>query len=124
MDETQFRKKALEALQQIPEGFRENLENLEIIVEDFAEPDTLRSLNLGSRWELLGLYSGQPLSARSFFDNFNPPCRIHLFRLPILRSIDDETRLVEVIRCVMLHEIGHHFGFNDEDLYSFSESLF
>ena len=119
MDETQFRKKALEALQQIPEGFRENLENLEIIVEDFAEPDTLRNLNLGSRWELLGLYSGQPLSARSFFDNFNPPCRIHLFRLPILRSIDDETKLVEVIRDVMLHEIGHHLGFNDEDLYSF-----
>ncbi|MFH0959990.1 MAG: metallopeptidase family protein, partial [Pseudomonadota bacterium] len=60
MDETQFREKALEALDQIPESFRVNLENLEIVVEDFADPDTLTYLNLGSRWELLGLYSGQP----------------------------------------------------------------
>jgi predicted Zn-dependent protease with MMP-like domain len=124
MDEIHFREKALEALEQIPQSFRVNLANLEIIVEDFADTDTLLQLNIGSRWDLLGLYSGQPLSARSFFDNFNPPCRIHLFRLPILMSIDDDDSLVEVIREIILHEIGHHFGFSDEDLYSFSGSLF
>lgn len=121
MNETEFREKALEAFEKIPESFRVKLENLEIIIEDFADHETLNELHLGSRWELLGLYSGQPLNSRSFFDNFNPPCRIYLYRLPIIRSTDDRNHLVEVIREVMLHEIGHHFGFTDEDLYSLSE---
>jgi predicted Zn-dependent protease with MMP-like domain len=120
MDENLFREKALEALDQIPASFLERLENVEIMVEDFADADILKSLNISSKWRLLGLYVGNPLSQRSFFQTNLLPDRIYLFRLPILRSCEKGTDIVQVIRDVILHEIGHHFGFNDDELLEMS----
>lgn len=120
MDETLFREKALEALEQIPASFLERLENVEIMIEDFAGPDILKSLNISSKWRLLGLYVGNPLSQRSFFQTTLLPDRIYLFRLPILSSYEGETDIVQAIRNVILHEIGHHFGFSEDELFEMS----
>ncbi|MCX5873326.1 MAG: metallopeptidase family protein [Deltaproteobacteria bacterium] len=122
MEETLFHEKALEALKQIPVAFLERLENVEIIVEDFAAPNVLRSLNIHSKWHLLGLYVGSPLTERSFFHTTLFPDRIYLFRLPILRSYEGKMEIVDAIRDVIIHEIGHHFGFSDEELLNMSGS--
>lgn len=122
MNEILFQEKALEALEQIPANFLEHLENVEIIVEDFANPDILRSLNIDSKWHLLGLYVGHPLTERSFFQTTLLPDRIYLFRLPILQSYEGKMNIVEAIRDVMVHEIGHHFGFNDDELLDMTGS--
>ena len=122
MNEILFQEKALEALEQIPANFLEHLENVEIIVEDFANPDILRSLNIDSKWHLLGLYVGHPLTERSFFQTTLLPDRIYLFRLPILRSYEGKMNIVEAIRDVIVHEIGHHFGFNDDELLDMTGS--
>ena len=116
MNEALFQEKALEALEQIPANFLERLQNVEIIVEDFANSDVLKSLNIDSKWHLLGLYVGHPLTERSFFQTTLFPDRIYLFRLPILRSHDGKMDIVEAIRDVIVHEIGHHFGFSDDEL--------
>ncbi|MGA8832871.1 MAG: metallopeptidase family protein [Desulfomonilaceae bacterium] len=122
MNEILFQEKALEALEQIPANFLEHLENVEIIVEDFANPDILRSLNIDSKWHLLGLYVGHPLTERSFFQTTLLPDRIYLFRLPILQSYEGKMNIVEAIREVIVHEIGHHFGFNDDELLDMTGS--
>ena len=122
MNEILFQEKALEALEQIPANFLEHLENVEIIVEDFAKLDILRSLNIDSKWHLLGLYVGHPLTERSFFQRAATPDRIYLFRLPILRSYEGKMNIAEAIRDVIGHEIGHHFGFNDDELLDMTGS--
>lgn len=122
MNEILFQEKALEALEQIPANFLEHLENVEIIVEDFANSDILRSLNIDSKWHLLGLYVGHPLTERSFFQTTLLPDRIYLFRLPILRSYEGKMNIAEAIRDVIVHEIGHHFGFNDDELLDMTGS--
>ncbi|MGO8881079.1 MAG: metallopeptidase family protein [Desulfomonilaceae bacterium] len=122
MNEILFQEKAVEALEQIPANFLEHLENVEVIVEDFANSDILRSLNVDSKWHLLGLYVGHPLTERSFFQTTLLPDRIYLFRLPILRSYEGKMNIVEAIRDVIVHEIGHHFGFNDDELLDMTGS--
>lgn len=111
-----FDAEVAEALEQLPMEFRDKMENVEILVEDFADLETLNSLGLTSRWDLLGLYVGVPLTERSFF-SMNPlPERIYLYRRPILKTAGGIRNLSMAIRDVLLHELGHHFGFDDRDL--------
>jgi predicted Zn-dependent protease with MMP-like domain len=111
-----FRKAVRRAIQEIPEEFRQKMEDVEVLVEEFADEETLRSLGLASPWELLGLYVGVPLTERSFFSTYLFPERIYLYRRPILRAAAGGSNLVQVIREVVIHEVGHHFGFDDEQL--------
>lgn len=115
-----FEASVAEALEQIPIEFQEKMENVEIMVEDFPDPDTLRSLGLRSKWDLLGLYVGVPISEKSFF-SFSPlPERILLYRRPILRAAGRYGNVAQVVRDVLIHEVGHHLGFSDEQLYQMS----
>lgn len=117
MNNELFDKKVAQALEQIPEEFKEKMENVQILVEDFADEETLASLGVRSKWELLGLYSGVPISRQSFFSVSSLPETIFLYRRPILRAAGSLQKLTETIRDVIIHEIGHHFGFDDEELY-------
>jgi predicted Zn-dependent protease with MMP-like domain len=109
-----------EAMDRLPEEFREKLENVEVIVENFPDPETIRSLGLRSKWDLLGLYVGVPLTHRSFFSFNTLPERIYLYYQPILREAGRAQDLVEIIRDVVIHEVGHHFGFDDDELETMS----
>lgn len=111
-----FHAKVAEALEELPAVFRDKLENVEVIVEDFADPNTLEAVGVDSPWMLLGLYSGIPLPHQSFFSTVLMPHRIYLFRRPILREAGSPSAVVRVIRDVLIHEVGHHFGFDDEQL--------
>lgn len=115
-----FEAKVAEAIERIPPEFQEKMENVEIMVEDFPDPETLNSLGLRSKWHLLGLYVGVPLSERSFFSLSPLPERILLYRRPIMRAAGSSANVAEVIRDVLIHEVGHHFGFSDEQLYEMS----
>ncbi|MBI4964830.1 MAG: metallopeptidase family protein [Desulfomonile tiedjei] len=92
------------------------MENVEVLVEDFADMETLHSLDLESPWELLGLYVGVPINERSVFSPGYLPDRIYLYRRPILRAAGSLQNVVTTIREVVIHEVGHHFGFDDDEL--------
>lgn len=112
-----FRKHVAKALDELPEEFREKMKNVEVIVDDFADSETLDSLGMESPWELLGLYVGVPLPQQSVFAVTLLPERIYIYRLPILRAAGYQgDQVAAVIRDVVIHEIGHHFGFDDEEL--------
>jgi predicted Zn-dependent protease with MMP-like domain len=111
-----FRRSVAKALEEIPLEFQDKMENVEVLVEDFADNETLGSLGIRSPWELLGLYVGVPITERSFFSTGYLPERIYLYRRPILRAAGQPENIVETIREVVIHEIGHHFGFDDDEL--------
>jgi predicted Zn-dependent protease with MMP-like domain len=101
----------------LPEAFRQAVGNLSIQVADFADTETLSKLGLGDAHELLGLYHGIGLPHKSVWDLPRGPDMIFLYRVPILVYARRWREPVEaVIRHVLIHEVGHHFGFSDDDM--------
>ena len=103
------------ALAAIPTDLREHVRGTAIVVEDAADDDTLREMGLDSPWDLTGLYRGTPLPVKSVLDAPMVPDTILLYREPILLEwIETGEDLFKLVRNVLIHEIGHHFGFSDE----------
>jgi predicted Zn-dependent protease with MMP-like domain len=116
-----FRNTVAKALRDVPVEFLRKMENVEVLVEEFADEETLDSLGIESPWDLLGLYVGVPMDQQSFFSPGYLPERIYLYRRPILRAARGGKSLVQLIREVVIHEIGHHFGFDDDELDAMTE---
>jgi predicted Zn-dependent protease with MMP-like domain len=101
----------------LPEQFRNALGNVTVQVVDFADAETLHALHVHNRYNLLGLYHGAGLPFKSVWDPMRLPDRIFLYRIPILSYADlNGERTDHVIWHVLIHEIGHHFGFSDADM--------
>ncbi len=108
---------AQEALTAIPEQLRKHLSNVVIRVDDFPDDETMEELELESPFDLLGLYRGVDLLHQSVLAQSEDLDMIYLYRRPILDYwCEMEEDLVRVVRHVLIHEIGHHFGFSDEDM--------
>ncbi|MEZ5832173.1 MAG: metallopeptidase family protein [Dongiaceae bacterium] len=108
---------AYQEFERIPEELRSRCVGIAIRVVDFADDETLRDMGIESPFDLMGLYQGIPLTQQSTFDIRHQPDIIHLYRRPILdywSEGDDDLRTL--VRHVLIHEIGHHFGFSDEDM--------
>lgn len=101
----------------LPGKFRSMCEGLVIRVEDFAPDDVLDDLDIESELDLLGLFQGVGVPFQSSTSPVQLPNMIWLYRCPILLfwAEHDET-LGAVVRHVLVHEIGHHFGLSDEDM--------
>jgi predicted Zn-dependent protease with MMP-like domain len=104
------------ALDELPAQFAEFLEEVPIEVRDQPSPAQLRQLGLGKRDLLLGLYQGRPRTQRSIEDSGRLPDVIYIFHEPIEWVSANEEELVQQVRKTVLHEIGHHFGLDEEDL--------
>jgi predicted Zn-dependent protease with MMP-like domain len=105
-------------LDELPEMFRRHVRDVVIVVEDFPDDTTLRDLNLESPFDLLGLYHGVPVGHGS---TLAPPRgdvdRIFLYRRPLLEYwCETGEPLAALVRNTLIHEIGHHFGFSDDDM--------
>jgi predicted Zn-dependent protease with MMP-like domain len=105
------------ALETIPSELRRHLGAVVIRVEDFPDEDTEKEMELESPFELLGLYHGVGLPRKSFSDPQPHIDMIFLYRRPILDYwCETGEDLYAVVRHVLIHEIGHHFGFSDSDM--------
>ncbi len=101
----------------LPEQFRKALDNVALRVADFADAETLQVMRIRDPLDLLGLYQGAGLPSKSVWDPVSLPDRIFLYRIPIIDyARRDGQRVERVIRHVLIHEIGHHFGFSDVDM--------
>jgi acetylglutamate kinase len=101
----------------VPFDLRPHLAGVHIVVEDFADDDTLAEMGLESPYELTGLYRGTPLIHASHADPGAEPPMVLLYREPILLEwIEDAHDLGRLVRNVLVHEIAHHFGFSDEEI--------
>jgi acetylglutamate kinase len=105
------------ALGAIPEPLREMVRGTAIVVEDAADDATLHEMGLENPWELTGLYRGVPLTQKSVLDVPQEPDTIILYREAILLEwIETGEDLFRLVRNVLVHEIGHHFGLSDADI--------
>ena len=112
------------AWQRLPAEFRRLCTDLLIRVEDFPTDEILREMRIESPFDLLGLYQGVSLDRRSVMDLPRPPDMVFLYRRPILDcwAEGDET-LGHLVTHVLVHEIGHHFGFSDADMYGIEAAV-
>lgn len=108
---------AEQALGAIPAPLREMVRGAAIVVEDIPDDETVDEMGLESPWDLTGLYRGIPLTAKSVNDVSEGPDQIFLYREPILMEwIETGEELFRLVRNVLIHEIGHHFGLSDDDI--------
>ena len=105
------------ALAAIPAELRDAVRGIGILVEDIPDEDTVAEMELESPWDLTGLYRGTPLTEKSVLDVPQAPDTVVLFREPILLEwIETGEDLFRLVRNVLIHEIGHHFGWSDDDI--------
>lgn len=105
------------ALATIPPSLAAHMDNVSFVVQDWPEDETLQRLGIRNRLRLLGLYSGTPLTQRSVWQIARFPDRVFLYRQPIIEHASRTgTDLVHLVRHVLIHEIAHHFGYNDADI--------
>ena len=108
---------AAEAYETIPEVLRARADNVRIRVEEFPSEEVTREMALETPFDLLGLYHGVPFGDQSAGDVRDDIDMIFLYRRPLLDYwIETGERLEDVVRHVLIHEIGHHFGFSDADM--------
>jgi predicted Zn-dependent protease with MMP-like domain len=110
-----FARRVERAMRGIPEQFRVYLDNVAIVVEDEPTPGGRADL-AGETEELFGLCHGIPQSQRSGGYSMVVPDRITVYRGPLIRAFGSGPELDDEIRVTVLHELGHHLGFDEEDL--------
>ncbi|MDA0702153.1 MAG: metallopeptidase family protein [Proteobacteria bacterium] len=108
---------AREALAAIPDELRRFVGDIAISVSEFPDSETEEEMGLESPFDLLGLYRGVSLAQKSVSDAPQDLDMIFLYRRPILDYwCEAGVDLAHIVRHVLIHEIGHHFGFSDDDM--------
>ncbi|NQU60294.1 MAG: metallopeptidase family protein [Rhodospirillales bacterium] len=108
---------ALAAFKTIPDELARHVQGVVIRVADFPDQDIQNEMALESPFDLLGLYQGVSIDRKSVSETPQDIDMIFLYRMPILNYCDETGEvLARVIRHVLIHEIGHHFGLSDEDM--------
>lgn len=116
MKEKEFEELVIEAIGELPEYFREKMENISIHIEEFPDQNLLRQLGSQSPYSILGLYQGVPITHRGIHYRNVMPDRIIIFRKPIIRKNRSRQDIKDNIKQVVLHEVGHYFGLNERQL--------
>lgn len=115
---------ARRALESLPEAFSRHLGDVVLLVEDFADEETLEAMEIEDPFDLTGIYEGIPLTERSVEHSGTLPDRIRLFRRPILDEwASGGDTLEHLVAHVLIHEAGHHFGLSDEDMHALEEAV-
>lgn len=109
---------ARKALDSLDEPFRTHARTVAIKVEDFADDETLDALKIESPYELTGLYSGVAMTLELQSQPSQVPPMVWLYRMPILDewAATGNITLEELVAHVVVHELGHHFGWSDEEM--------
>ena len=116
MDSRKFEGLVARAVESLPEEFRERLENIDIIVADRPTREQQKALRGDEDEILLGLYEGVPLIDRGNHYGFVMPDKITVFQDSIESVCRNDTEIVEEVQRVVIHEIAHHFGIDDDRL--------
>jgi predicted Zn-dependent protease with MMP-like domain len=114
----EFEAIATEAFRRLPAHFRDRCEGVVIHVEDTATDEVLDAMGIQSELDLMGLFQGVGLPFQSESAPTPMPNMVWLYRVPILLYwAEHEESLGAIITHVLVHEIGHHFGLSDDDMY-------
>ena len=113
---------ARRTLERLPSPFADSLGDIVLAVEPVADPDTARSVGLDHPMQLSGLYEGISLNHRSVSHSGTLPERITLYSRPILAEWrSTRVSLEQLVAHIVIHEVGHHFGFSDDDMHALED---
>ena len=116
MTHSEFEALVERALRTLPRQFKEKITNVVVVVEDWADDETLRELGIDPPDTLYGLYRGTDLTRRdSWYGNVLPDT-IHIFQGPIEEDCEDAEEMAELVRDTVIHEVGHYFGLDDDTM--------
>ena len=116
MSQAAFERAVADALDELPDGIARHLENVAVVVEDEPTEGDLLDAGLDPEQDtLFGLYQGIALTERESYGG-SLPDRIVIYRLPLLEECGDRSELIREIRDTVVHEIGHYFGLDEDDL--------
>jgi predicted Zn-dependent protease with MMP-like domain len=109
---------ARDTFERLPEEFRSRCGEIVFRVEDFPDDDVIEEMELESQYDILGLFQGIGMTEAQESDPVpREPSMVFLYRRPILDEwSDSEITLGDIVTHVLVHEIGHHFGFSDADM--------
>ena len=105
-----------EALEGLPEAFKEHLENVEVLVQNFPTREQMRANGMSNRYDMFGLYEGVPLTDRGGAYDMVLPDKITIFKGPLEAAFRTEEELASQVQETVVHELAHHFGMTDEQL--------
>jgi predicted Zn-dependent protease with MMP-like domain len=116
MDRRAFERLVAEAMNDLPAMFREKLDNVQVVIEDWPDRETMRRAGIRHPAELLGFYHGVPQTKRSRNYGLVLPDKISIYQRPIELRCHTMQQVRATIQHVLRHEIAHHFGISDERL--------
>ena len=118
----EFETLAVAALESLPQPFRDLVRDVRCYVADFPENDVLDELGIESEFDLMGLFTGVGRTEEGIPPTGRMPNTVYLYRRPILDYwAEHEETLGAVVTHVLIHEMGHHFGFSDDDMEALEE---
>lgn len=110
------------AIARLPAAFRRHLTDVVLRIDDFADDEVLNALGIEDPFDLSGLYSGRSLDQASSWASGELPPMIHLYRRPLLDEwVETAVALEDLITHVIVHEVGHHFGFSDAQMHGLED---
>lgn len=110
------------AIAGLPETFRRHLDHVVLRIEDFADDAVLAELGVEDPFEISGLYSGRSLDKQDSWVSGELPPMIHLYRRPLLDEwAETGVSLEELVTHVIVHEVGHHFGYSDAEMHAIED---
>ena len=114
---------AEQAIAALPAHFRRHLDGVVLRIDDFADDEVLAVFGIEDPFELSGLYTGRPVGEQSSMISGELPAMIHLYRRPLLDEwAETGVSLEELVTHVIVHEVGHHFGFSDADMHAIEDA--
>jgi predicted Zn-dependent protease with MMP-like domain len=116
MNREKFEQLVARAVEMLPEDLLDEMENVDIVTADYPTDEQEQILEDREDETLLGLYEGIPLTERTYSYGFVMPDKITVFKNAIESICESEQEIVDEIRRVVIHEIAHHFGIDDERL--------
>ena len=120
--ETEIEAIARRTLDRLPSPFAESLGDIVLRIESVADPDTARSVGLIHPMQLSGLYEGISLNHQSVSHSGTLPERITLYSRPIVAEWrSTPVSLEQLVSHIVIHEVGHHFGFSDDDMHALED---
>ena len=116
MNRQTFEHLVAQALDELPAEFQQKLDNVEVVLEDWPDRETMRLANVRHPAQLLGFYHGVPQLKRTHNYGLVLPDKISIYQHPIEMRCRTATQVQAMVQHVLRHEIAHHFGISDERL--------
>ena len=121
MKRAEFERLVERALRKLPRRFKEQVDNVVVVVEDWADDETLADMGIEPPDTLYGLYRGVDLTQRDSYYGNCLPDTITIYQGPIEEDCRTIEEMAQVVRDTVMHELGHYFGLDDEQLHEIED---